>query len=87
MAASAGLTRQDMMMLVARLTCVAAIGFFSVRWLISQLDPTRSTKQRAKKKVRDRLYRLYRPLEEISSCIQSANKILILTNCLQYICN
>jgi len=51
MAASAGLTRQEVLMLVARLTCVAAIGFFSMRWLISQLDPTRSTKQRAKKKV------------------------------------
>lgn len=60
MAASAGLTRQEVLMLVARLTCVAAIGFFSMRWLISQLDPTRSTKQRAKKKVRSYL------LEEIS---------------------
>ncbi|XP_070171648.1 outer mitochondrial transmembrane helix translocase [Polyergus mexicanus] len=58
MAASAGLTRQDMIMLVARLTCVAAIGFFSVRWLISQLDPTRSTKQRAKKKAREQLRKL-----------------------------
>jgi len=53
MAASAGLTRQEVLMLVARLTCVAAIGFFSMRWLISQLDPTRSTKQRAKKKVQN----------------------------------
>jgi HAMP domain-containing protein len=51
MAASAGLTRHEILMLVARLTCVAAIGFFSMRWIINQLDPTRSTKQRAKKKV------------------------------------
>jgi len=51
--AAAGLTRQEVLMLVARLTCVAAIGFFSMRWLISQLDPTRSTKQRAKKKVQN----------------------------------
>lgn len=51
MVADSGLTRFDVLMLVARLTCVTAIGFFSMKWIMSQLDPTNSNKKRAKKKV------------------------------------
>lgn len=51
MATSAGLTRQDVMVHLARLTFFAALGFFSMKWLMNQLDPTRGSKQKAKKKV------------------------------------
>lgn len=54
MVADGGLTRFEVLMLVARLTCVTAIGFFSMKWIMSQLDPTNSSKKRAKKKVLSR---------------------------------
>ncbi|XP_011134806.1 ATPase family AAA domain-containing protein 1-B isoform X1 [Harpegnathos saltator] len=58
MVADGGLTRSEVLMLVARLTCVTAIGFFSMKWIMSQLDPTNSNKKRAKQKAREQLRKL-----------------------------
>ncbi|XP_020286612.1 ATPase family AAA domain-containing protein 1-B-like isoform X2 [Pseudomyrmex gracilis] len=56
--ASAGLTRQEVMVHLARLTFFAALGFVSMRWLMNQLDPTRGSKQKAKKKAREKLRKM-----------------------------
>lgn len=47
----AGLSRYDILMLIARLSFVTAIGFFSMKWIMNQIDPTNKAKKKAKKKV------------------------------------
>ena len=44
-------TRYEVILLVARVSFVAAMGFFSMRWIMNQLDPTTQAKKQAKKKV------------------------------------
>lgn len=46
-----GITRYEVLMLLARLSFVSAIGFFSMRWIMNQLDPNNKQKKKAKKKV------------------------------------
>ncbi|XP_014482713.1 PREDICTED: ATPase family AAA domain-containing protein 1-B isoform X1 [Dinoponera quadriceps] len=58
MVADSGLTRFEMFLFVARLTCVTAIGFFSMKWVMNQLDPNSTSKKRAKKKAREQLRKL-----------------------------
>ena len=47
-----GFSRSELFALVARLTLVTAIGYFSMRWIVSQMDPTNTAKKKAKKKVK-----------------------------------
>lgn len=44
-------SRYEVILIVARVSIVAAIGFFSMRWIMNQLDPTTQAKKQAKKKV------------------------------------
>lgn len=46
-----GFSRYDVIMLVARLSFVTAIGFFSMKWIMGQLDPNNKQKRKAKQKV------------------------------------
>lgn len=51
-------SRYEVLLLVTRVSLVAAIGFFSMRWIMNQLDPTTQAKKQAKKKAQDQLRRL-----------------------------
>ncbi|XP_076627137.1 outer mitochondrial transmembrane helix translocase [Colletes latitarsis] len=53
-----GYTRSEIFVLVARASFVAAVGFFSMKWIINQLDPTIKAKKRAKKRAREQLQKL-----------------------------
>jgi hypothetical protein len=46
------LSRSEVIGLIIRLAVLTGVTFFSVRWMISQLDPTNKQKKSAKKKVR-----------------------------------
>lgn len=51
-----GYSRSELFVLVARVSFVAAVGFFSVKWIINQLDPTNNAKKKAKEKVTNLLF-------------------------------
>ncbi|XP_076183671.1 outer mitochondrial transmembrane helix translocase [Ptiloglossa arizonensis] len=53
-----GYSRSELFVLVARVSFVAAVGFFSVKWIINQLDPTNNAKKKAKEKAREQLRKL-----------------------------
>ena len=46
------ISRSELIGLIIRLAVLTGVTFFSVRWMISQLDPTNKQKKSAKKKVR-----------------------------------
>ena len=46
------ISRSEIIGLIIRLAVLTGVTFFSVRWMISQLDPTNKQKKSAKKKVR-----------------------------------
>lgn len=46
-----GYTRSEIFVLVARVSFIAAFGFFSMKWIMNQLDPTNNAKKKARKKV------------------------------------
>lgn len=46
-----GHTRSEILVLIARVSFVAAVGFFSMKWIMNQLDPTNKAKKKARKKV------------------------------------
>jgi len=46
------ISRSEVIGLIIRLAVLTGVTFFSVRWMISQLDPTNKQKKSAKKKVR-----------------------------------
>lgn len=48
-----GYSRSEVLVLVARVSFVAAVGFFSMKWIMNQLDPTNNAKKKARKKVTD----------------------------------
>ncbi|XP_063983895.1 outer mitochondrial transmembrane helix translocase [Diachasmimorpha longicaudata] len=54
----ANLTRGEMISLIVRLSLVTAIGFFSMRWIMSQLDPMAKAKKKAKEKAESQLRKL-----------------------------
>ncbi|XP_012285360.1 ATPase family AAA domain-containing protein 1-B [Orussus abietinus] len=54
----AGISRYEVLVLVARLSFVTAIGFFSMKWIMSQLDPTTKAKKKAKQKAQDQIRKL-----------------------------
>lgn len=53
-AGGSGFSRTEIFMLVARLSFVTAIGFFSMKYIMNQLDPNNKQKRKAKKKVPNR---------------------------------
>jgi len=46
------ISQSEVIGLIIRLAVLTGVTFFSVRWMISQLDPTNKQKKSAKKKVR-----------------------------------
>jgi hypothetical protein len=44
-------SRTEVIGLIIRLALLSGVTFFSVRWMITQLDPTHKQKKAAKKKV------------------------------------
>ncbi|XP_014602956.1 PREDICTED: ATPase family AAA domain-containing protein 1-B-like [Polistes canadensis] len=53
-----GFSRYEILLLAARLSFVTAVGFFTMKWFVHQLDPTNAAKKRAKKKTREQLRKL-----------------------------
>lgn len=51
-----GYTRTELFVLVARVSFIAAFGFFSMKWLMNQLDPTNNAKKKARKKVSNKFF-------------------------------
>lgn len=48
---AAGFSRFQVFALVARLSIVTAIGFFSMKWIMSRIDPVTKSQKKAKEKV------------------------------------
>lgn len=46
-----GFSRYEIITLIARLSFVTAIGFFSMKWIMNQIDPNNKQKRKAKQKV------------------------------------
>ena len=44
-------SRSEIISLIIRLAILTGVTFFSVKWMITQLDPTNKQKKTAKKKV------------------------------------
>ncbi|KAL2737381.1 ATPase family AAA domain-containing protein 1-B-like [Vespula maculifrons] len=53
-----GFSRYEILLLAARLSFVTAVGFFTMKWFVHQLDPTNAAKKKAKKKTREQLRKL-----------------------------
>lgn len=53
-----GYSRSEVFVLVARVSFVAAVGFFSMKWIMNHLDPTNNAKKKARKKAREQLRKL-----------------------------
>ncbi|KAK5641944.1 hypothetical protein RI129_010491 [Pyrocoelia pectoralis] len=51
-------SRTELIGLVVRLTLVSAVTFFSIKWLMNQVDPTNQNKKKAKKRAQEQLRRL-----------------------------
>lgn len=50
-------SRSEIVGLVVRLTLVSAVTYMSIKWLMNQVDPTNSTKKKAKKRAQEQLRR------------------------------
>lgn len=46
-----GYTRLEILVIVARVSFIAAFGFVGMKWLMNHLDPTNNAKKKARKKV------------------------------------
>lgn len=44
-------SRSEIINLIIRLALLTSVTFFSIKWMITQLDPTNKQKKKAKKKV------------------------------------
>ncbi|XP_003708159.1 outer mitochondrial transmembrane helix translocase [Megachile rotundata] len=53
-----GYSRSEVFVLVARVSFIAAVGFFSMKWIMNQLDPTNNAKKKARKKAREQFRKL-----------------------------
>ncbi|ENN73205.1 outer mitochondrial transmembrane helix translocase [Dendroctonus ponderosae] len=51
-------TRTEIVSLVVRLTLVSAVTFWSIKWLLNQVDPTSKSKKKARKVAEEQLRRL-----------------------------
>ncbi|XP_077290583.1 outer mitochondrial transmembrane helix translocase-like isoform X2 [Arctopsyche grandis] len=54
----AAFARNDVFQAVVKLSLVSVATYFTIKWLMNQVDPTTKTKSRAKDKARERLQRL-----------------------------
>lgn len=52
-----GFTRNEIVSLVVRLTLVSAVTFWSIKWLMNQVDPTNQSKKKARKTAEEQLRR------------------------------
>lgn len=57
MMADAAFDRNQIIGLVVRLTLVSAVTYYSIKWLISQVDPTNKNKKKAKARAEEQLRR------------------------------
>ncbi|XP_066140452.1 outer mitochondrial transmembrane helix translocase [Euwallacea fornicatus] len=53
-----GFSRTEVVRLVVRLTLVSAVTFWSIKWLMNQMDPTNQSKKKARKTAEQQLKRL-----------------------------
>ncbi|XP_023029354.1 no mitochondrial derivative [Leptinotarsa decemlineata] len=51
-------TKNEIFGLVVRLTLVSAVTFFSIKWIMNQVDPTNKSKKKAKQTAKEQLKRL-----------------------------
>lgn len=58
--ADTAFTRNEIIGLVVRLTLVSAVTYYSIKWLISQVDPTNKSKRKAKERAEEKLKRYYK---------------------------
>ncbi|XP_049856361.1 outer mitochondrial transmembrane helix translocase isoform X4 [Schistocerca gregaria] len=58
MSESHAMLRFEMISLIVRLTLFGAVTYYSVRWMINQMDPTNNQKKNAKKRALEHLRRL-----------------------------
>ncbi|KAK0089773.1 hypothetical protein PV325_005399 [Microctonus aethiopoides] len=56
----AGITRYEMFSLISRLAIVTTLGFFSMKWIMTQMDPMAKAKKKAKEKAQEQLKKLSR---------------------------
>lgn len=49
--------RNEIVGLVVRLTLVSAVTFYSIKWLMGQIDPTNKTKRKARERAEEQLKR------------------------------
>lgn len=52
-----GFSRNEIVSLVVRLTLVSAVTFWSIKWLMNQVDPTNKSKKKARKTAEEQLRR------------------------------
>lgn len=52
-----GFSRNEIVSLVVRLTLVSAVTFWSIKWLMNQVDPTNKSKKKARKTAEEQLKR------------------------------
>ncbi|XP_015108521.1 ATPase family AAA domain-containing protein 1-A isoform X2 [Diachasma alloeum] len=52
------MTRGEMLSLIVRLSLVTAVGFVSIRWIMTQLDPMSKAKKKAKERAESQLRKL-----------------------------
>lgn len=50
-----GYSRSEVITLVTRISFLVAFGFFGMKWLINQIDPTNNAKKKARKKAQQQL--------------------------------
>lgn len=55
--ADTAFTRNEIVGLVIRLTLVSAVTYYSIKWLMSQVDPTNKSKRKAKERAEEQLKR------------------------------
>lgn len=55
--ADTAFTRNEIIGLVVRLTLVSAVTYYSIKWLMSQVDPTNKNKRKAKELAEEQLKR------------------------------
>lgn len=50
-----GISRHEALLLVVRVSFVTAAGYFGIRWLMNQLDPTKNAKRSTRKKAQEQI--------------------------------
>lgn len=55
--ADTAFTRNEIIGLVLRLSLVSAVTYYSIKWIMSHVDPTNKTKRKAKERAEEQLKR------------------------------